>query len=173
MTAECSEGSCAVHACATNLPTYWKIYSGVVLRMNPATFSLAWLTRLKILSDTCAKFSTIMSILWMRISKASPHLGKQIPSRQEREGNLKKKKKKGPGEFVFLQPLGLRGTFNKDRHLSTYLSLSVIRLSFKTSLILQSWLPNKNKIHTHSVRFPKESGGRERCFKIVFAEITT
>lgn len=63
----------------------------------------------------------------MRFSKASPYLGEQIQFRQEREGN-EKKRPRGPEEFVFLHPLGLRGTFNKDRHLSTYLSLSVIRV---------------------------------------------
>lgn len=149
MTAECSEGSCAVHACAANLPTCWKIYSGVVLRMNPATFSLGWLTGLKILSNGCAKFSTIMSILWMRFSKASPYLGEQIQFRQEREGN-EKKRPRGPEEFVFLHPLGLRGTFNKDRHLSTYLSLSVIRVWALKPLWILSWLLNENKMHTHS-----------------------
>jgi len=65
-----------------------------------------------------------MSILWVRFSKASPHFSDWIPFRQEREGN----EKIGTEEFVFLPPLELRSTFHKERHLSTYLSLSVIRV---------------------------------------------
>lgn len=166
MTAECSEGSCAVHACAANLPTYWKIYSGVVLRMNPATFSLAWLTRLKTLSDGCAKFSTIMSILWMRFSKSQSPFRRMDPIQT---GKGRELRKKGPEEFVFLHPLGLRGTVSKDRYLRTYLSLSAIRERALKPLWILFWLLSENKMITHWVGLPEQSGVRDRCFKIAFA----
>lgn len=166
MTAECSEGSCAVHACAANLPTHWKIYSGVVLLMNPATFSLAWLTRLKTLSDGCAKFSTIMSIIWMRFSKSHSTLRRTDPIQT---GKGREFLKKGPEEFVFLHPLGLRGTFNKDRYLRMYLSLSVIGEWVLKPLWILSWLLSENKIITHWVRLPKQLGVRDKCFRVSFS----
>lgn len=103
MTAECLDGSCAVHACVANLPTYWKIYSRVVLWMNPATLSLGWLAQLKILSYCCTKFSTKMDILWVRLSEVCLQLGEQIPLRKERE------RKESTKEFCVSMSFGIKG----------------------------------------------------------------
>lgn len=72
--------------------------------MNPATVSLAWLTRLKTLSDGCAKFSTIVSILWMRFSKSRSHFRRMDPI-QTGKGIFKKRPR---GIFVPTS-LGVKG----------------------------------------------------------------